>query len=198
MVVDGSTDTEGIEIASFSTLHAESIVPFGTERVVSSVEGVRVDDAGSLLNDVSVIAGQTDSSVGIPGMAKVADFIANSIVHVPSSRTLLADVMIPFGASAVDFGLLAGVFDNMVALIALETDSFCEVELRAEGRCLAADSFFVEVKAFGTFSTLVFDPGFAAIVIGDGDDIVKSNVSICWEETVEVSVESVVGEVGFD
>lgn len=106
--------------------------------------------------------------------------------------------MIPFGASVIKISFFAGVADYMIALIALETDSFCEVELRAEGGCFTTDSFFVEVKSFGALGTLVFDPGVTAIIIGDGDDIGEGNPSISGDVAVEVSIEGVVGEVSVD
>jgi hypothetical protein len=69
------------------------------------------------------------------------------------------------------------------------------VELTAEGRHFAADSVLVEVVTFGAFGTLSIDPGLAAEVVGDGDDVAEGDARVGRVEAAEVSVEGAEGEL---
>ena len=81
----------------------------------------------------------------------------------------------------------AAVVDDGVALVAGEADALCLVELAAEVGDLAADAFVIEVPALGALGAEVFVPGFAAIVVGYGDDVTEGDVG--GLQAVEVSVE---------
>lgn len=83
-------------------------------------------------------------------------------------------------------------------MITRKTDSFGPIELAAERRGLAADAVLVEVVPLRAFGTEIFDPSLAAIVIGDGDDIVKSDARRSRIITTEVSREGAEGKISVD
>ena len=92
----------------------------------------------------------------------------------------------------------AAIVDNSVALVALKAESFGLIELTAEGGHFAADSIFVEVVSFGAFGTLSIDPGLAAEMVSDSDDVAESDARTSGVEAVEVSIEGAEGELSFD
>ena len=172
--------------------------PFSTKSIGTSVEGVGVDHTLSVVQDVASIAGQTFSVEVVPGGTLVTDGLTNSVIHPPSLGASFADISVPFSTSEVLVGQFAAVIDDGVALIAGLADSFSSVELGAEGGHLATDSLLVEVPPLGALSALVLDPGLAAVMIGDGDDVSQGDARGCGIEAVEISVEGVEGEVGID
>ena len=172
--------------------------PFCAKSIRTSVEGVGVDHTLSVVQDVASVTGQTFSVEVVPGGALVADGLTNSVIHPPSLGAGFADISVPLSTSEVLVGQFAAVVDDGVALVAGLADSFSSVELRAEGGHLAADSLLVEVPSLGALSALVLDPGLAAVMIGDGDDVGKGDARGRGVEAVEISVEGVEGEVGLD
>lgn len=117
----------------------------------------------------------------------IADRFANSVAHEPTFRALSANVSIPGSASSIFFSQDAAVVNYSVALVARKADSFGPIELAAERRSLAADSVLVEVVPLGAFCTQILDPCLAAIIIGDGDDVVKRYSGRSRIITTEVS-----------
>ena len=100
LIADSCADTEGVEESSVCAFGTALAFPDGAEGVVASVEGVGVNDAGTVLFDVSSIAGQAFSGDVAPGVAEIADKMAVTIeVHPPSFGAFLADVVFPEGAS---------------------------------------------------------------------------------------------------
>ena len=122
--------------------------------------------------------------------------MADSIgILPPSLRADRANVAVPNSTARVLGGKFAAVVDNSVALVALEAESFGLVELTAEGRHFTADSVLVEVVTVGAFGTLSIDPGLAAEVVGDGDDVAEGDARVGRVEAAEVSVEGAEGEL---
>lgn len=120
----------------------------------------------------------------------ITDDMADSIlIFPPSFGTFSTDITVPKGASSILFGEFAAVVDDGVALVAGKADSFGSIELTAEVGHLTADSLIVEVVALRAFSTLVFVPGFASVMIGYSNNIAEGNTRSSWVEATEVSIE---------
>lgn len=198
MVADCGTDAKGVEEGSRGARKAGSLVPLGTKTVVSTIEGVGIHDAGSSREDVAIVAGQAVTVVAVPGVALITDEVADSVFHKPSLRAGYAGISVPSGTSGVLSSEFAAVVHDSVALIAGKADSLSSIELAAERRSLATDSMFVEVVSLGAFGTLVLDPGFAAVVVGDGDDVVEWDAGGGGVVATEVSGERAECEVSVD
>jgi len=65
------------------------------------------------------------------------------------------------------------IVDYCVTLIACQAQSLSLVELTAESGNFTADSIFVEVVTLRAFGALAINPGLAAEMVSDGDDVTK-------------------------
>ncbi len=83
LVCNGSADSEGVEIGARGAFGANASVPQATEGVAGAVQRRSVDVAGSVGEDVSVVAGEAMTLV-VPGAALVGDGSADSFIHEPS------------------------------------------------------------------------------------------------------------------
>ena len=116
-------------------------------------------------------------------------------IFPPSLRADRADVAVPESAAQVLGSKFAAVVDNGVTLVALEAESLGLVELTAERRHFAANSILVEVVTLGAFGAFTVNPGLAAEVVSDGDDVAESDARAGRIEAAEVSVEGAEGEL---
>ena len=122
------------------------------------------------MNNGSVVASETGTGGVIPGRAKIADGDTNIVgIEIPSFGALCTNTRNPDSASNVGgsggIGLVACAVDDLVALIALLTDTLLEIELLACSLDLTADTVFIEIVVLGALDTRVTIPDPAAKVV---------------------------------
>lgn len=127
-------------------------------------------NAGSELNDGSVVAGCALSGDIIPGGAEIANSGANlGGVEKPSLGALNTDSVTPDSAADVvrcgGINLLALAINDGVSSIALLADALLGIELLAGTLNLAANSIFIEEEPIGAFQAGILTPHLATEVV---------------------------------